>query len=260
MLELQSQLEATQEQMKTMAESHDGLQQAHAKLLAANEEAERARATAEEKTAARLTEIAGMEAKLQRLLFSQKFDLLDMKLLQPEVFKGRQHEPFKPWAKKVKAFLNAKRQGFRKALDWAEVQPAEITSLGGMSWEHGESADEKLHDFLIQLCSDEAQNLIETPLLEGRGFEAWRLLTQRYSPCGGQYELDNMLALLNRKPVKDAVSIPGAISKLENDLLRHERRSGFAMPEQLKVPLLLQMLPRAQADVLKLRYAEGLTD
>ena len=32
------------------------------------------------------------------------------------------------------------------------------------------------------------------------------------------------------------------------------------MPEQLKVPLLLQMLPKAQADVLKLRYAEGLTD
>ena len=87
MLELQTQLEATQEQMRSMAENYDGLQQAHAKLQAANDEAERARATAEEKTAKRLEEIAGMEAKLQRLLFSQKFDLLDMKLLQPGEFK-----------------------------------------------------------------------------------------------------------------------------------------------------------------------------
>ena len=45
-----------------------------------------------------------------------------------------------------------------------------------------------------------------------------------------------MLSLLTRKPVKDAVSIPGAITKLENDLLRHAKRTGFAMPEQLKVP------------------------
>ena len=45
LLELQTQLEATQEQMKTMAESHDELQKAHAKLQEINQETERARAT-----------------------------------------------------------------------------------------------------------------------------------------------------------------------------------------------------------------------
>ena len=85
-------------------------------------------------------------------------------------------------------------------------------------WEHADAADEKLHDFLLQLCGDEAQVLIDTPYLNGRGFEAWRLLNNGYSPCGGQYELDAMLALMQRKPVQNAVQVPGAISKLERDI------------------------------------------
>ena len=40
-----------------------------------------------------------------------------MKTLQPESFKGKQSEAFKPWARQVKAFCNAKKQGFRKALE-----------------------------------------------------------------------------------------------------------------------------------------------
>ena len=75
---------------------------------------------------------------------------------------------------------------------------------------HGRS--EETSAALLQLCDGEAQGLIDTPTLEARGFESWRLLTARYSPCGGQYELDNMLSLLTRKPVKDAVGIPGAAS------------------------------------------------
>ena len=211
-LELQSQLEDTQTQMQTLAENHDLLKKAYDTLESTAAEAERTRALHDAATTARMAEIAASEKKLQGLLFSQKFDLLDMKTLQPETFRGRHHEPFKPWARKVKAFLNAKRTGFRKALEWAEAQPAEIRDLEAISWEHSAAADEKLHDFLLQLCGDEAQGLIDTPLLEARGFESWRLLTARYSPCGGQYELDNMLSLLTRKPVKDAVGIPGAAS------------------------------------------------
>ena len=96
-----------------------------------------------------------------------------------------------PWAV-YKAFCNAKKSGFRKALEWAEVQQSEIGDLSTMMWDQAPAADEKLHDFLLQLCSDEAQNLIDNPRLAGRGFESWRLLTQRYSPCGGQYEGDTI--------------------------------------------------------------------
>ena len=62
----------------------------------------------------RAEEIKASEDKLSRLLFNQKFDLLDMKAMQPEMFKGRRNDAFKPWARKLKAYCNAKRQGFRK--------------------------------------------------------------------------------------------------------------------------------------------------
>ena len=145
-------------------------------------------------------------------------------------------------------------------MEWAEVEIHEIGDLSGANWEHSASADEKLHDFLLQLCGDEAQVLIDTPYLNGRGFEAWRLLNHRYSPCGGQYELDAMLALMQRKPVQNAIQVPGAISKLERDIALYTQRTGKPFPEDWKVPILLQLLPKAQADTLKLRYAEGLTN
>mgnify|MGYP007020036232 CR=1 FL=1 len=59
---------------------------------------------------------------MSKLMFTQKFDLLDLKTMQPEVFKGRRNDAFKPWARKLKSYSNAKRHGFRKALEWAEAQ------------------------------------------------------------------------------------------------------------------------------------------
>ena len=104
---MQAELTATRNQVGQMAQSYDQLRAAHEALRLASDNALNQRAA----------EIAAMEQKLQQLLFNQKFDLLDMKTLQPEVFKGKHTEAFKPWAKKVKAFCNAKKAGFRKALD-----------------------------------------------------------------------------------------------------------------------------------------------
>ena len=57
-------------------------------------------------------------------------------------------EAFKPWQKRMKAFCNSKRTGFRKALEWAEKQDTEIFDVSGSGWDHAEAADPKLHDFL----------------------------------------------------------------------------------------------------------------
>ena len=255
--QLQAELKTTREQLALMASSHDQLRGAHDALRTAHDAL---RTATDNELQRKAAEITASEDKLSRLLFNRKFELLDMKTLQPETFRGRAHEAFKPWARKVKAFCNAKRQGFRKALEWAEKQPHEITDLSVMGWTHAEAANEKLHDFLRQLCGEGAQLLVDTPSLEGRGFEAWRILTQRFSPAGGQYELDAMLALLQRKPATDAAGLPDAIAKLERDVELYERRTDRRFPDEWKVPALLQILPKAQADNLKLRYAEGLTD
>ena len=75
-LELQNQLEATQEQMRTLATNYDGLKEAHQKLKDTNDEAEKNRSAIDAAMQARMDEIANSEAKLQRLLFNQQFEKL----------------------------------------------------------------------------------------------------------------------------------------------------------------------------------------
>ena len=82
----------------------------------------------------RFDEIAALEQKLQATVFKQQFDLLDLKSMHPEKFAGARNEPWRPWARKFKAYCNGRSPGFRAALDWAETQTAEITSLSACPW------------------------------------------------------------------------------------------------------------------------------
>ena len=52
-----------------------------------------------------------------------------------------------------------------------------------MAWEHAQTADAKLADFLATYTSDDALAVVEG--VPGRGFEAWRKLKLRYNPSGG---------------------------------------------------------------------------
>mgnify|MGYP001626931964 FL=1 len=136
MVQLQAEFATQKQQMQLMAQQHDALQNAHLVLRAESDALFRTRQE----------EIAASEKKLERLLFQQKFDLIDAKNLQPEKFKGRRSEAFKPWARKLKAYCNVKRGGFRKALEWAEKQKQEITDLSACPWPDANLADSKLHD------------------------------------------------------------------------------------------------------------------
>ena len=138
---LQNALAQAQQQIATQNTAHETLRSAHDAL---NLAAQNALADKERK-------INEVEANLKNLIFRQQFDLLDSKELKPEAFKGRSTEAFKPWQRKMKAFCNSKRTGFRAALEWAEKQTTEIVDLSAMGWDHGESADPKLHDFLLQM-------------------------------------------------------------------------------------------------------------
>ena len=92
-----------------------------------------------------------------------KLDLVDIKTMQPQVFSGHASESYKPWAKKVKAFCNAPKPVFRKALDWAEMETAPIdeASLGVLSWAPAVTADQKLYDMLVLHLSDDPLILVE---------------------------------------------------------------------------------------------------
>ena len=110
------------------------------------------------------------------------------------------------------------------------------------------------------MLGEDALILVETPDLESRGFEAWRLLVKRYNPSGGQYELDAMMALMSLSAVKDITQLPGAISRFERDVKLYEKRAGRAFPEEFKIPTVLRLLAQCHERELKLKFAMGLTD
>ena len=73
MIQLQNDLAQTRQQMAIMASSHDNLSRAHKALKDQSDALFRQRAD----------EIRASEDKLSKLMFTQKFDLLDLKTMQP---------------------------------------------------------------------------------------------------------------------------------------------------------------------------------
>ena len=153
-------------------------------------------------------QIASLEQRLTATLSKQTFDLLDLKSMKPDRFSGQRNEAWKPWARKFKAYCNAKSQGFRSALEWSELQTAALTNFNSCPWAQALAADSKLHDFLCATLGGEAGLLAETPGLEGQGFEVWRRLSQKYAPTVGQFEIDSLVLHLNSKPATDLASLP----------------------------------------------------
>ena len=64
-----------------------------------------------------------------------RLEPLDVKSMLPKVFKGSADESYKQWAKKVKAYCNSRKDGFRKALEWAEAEtvPVDENSLTALA-------------------------------------------------------------------------------------------------------------------------------
>ena len=57
--------------------------------------------------------------------------LIDVKTMHPGTFAGKASESFKNWSKKLKAFCNGRKDGFRLALETAEreTQPIDQDTL-----------------------------------------------------------------------------------------------------------------------------------
>ena len=209
------------------------------------------------------TRIVTMQAEItafRGIPSSEKIQLIDLKTYQPDTFGGTISELYKPWAKKAKAYCNAKCQGFRKAMEWAEARMMSIGSdpssvLSQLNWEQAETADAKLYDFLCTITTGEALIIVEGT--KDQGFDAWRLLHKRYAPTGGRHELERMTHLLHRKQCSSLAAVPAAADKLERDIRAYEDRGDVAFPEEWEIPLLLQMLPESHKKELEMKFTLG---
>ena len=115
---------------------------------------------------------------------------------------GGDKKGYRPWTKKVQAFCNTKKSGFRKALLWAAKVKEPITqqNLVDTQWDHIDAANTKLYDLLVQICSGEALTKIETTPGEEAGFEAWRRLARLCEPTSRLTRIDRLNMITHTTP------------------------------------------------------------
>ena len=175
----------------------------------------------------------------------ERFELVDTKNMSPAIYSGTRAENFKVWAKKIKAYTNAKLPGYRKALECAEKQPKETPidagTIASWNWKSGAAADSKLHDMLLLVTGGEAQGIVEA--VPGEGFEAWRLINVRFNTIGELYTYDKMNAMMHQTACKHISAMPASIAAFEKDLKIFRERTNTDFPEVLKLPILIQMIP-----------------
>ena len=102
--------------------------------------------------------------------------------MDPKIFSGNTDEDYTKWAKRVKAYCNTQKAGFRRAPEWAEEQTEQIDAddMTMNNRADAEVADGKLRDLLIMATADDALVIVEA--CPDHGFEAWRRLKHRFNP------------------------------------------------------------------------------
>ena len=111
---------------------------------------------------------------------------------------------------------------------------------------------------MVLQCRGDALVIVEH--YDGQGFESWRQLSRRFSPSGGQYELDMMSRLMSPKKATKLQELPGAILRFERDIRTYESRTGRRFPEEWKSPTFLRILPDCHREELVRRFQMGTRD
>ena len=62
--------------------------------------------------------IAQNQANGNNQIDSNRFDIIDFKSIAPTSFHGKREESGKQWSRRFCTYLNAKKEGFRMALEW----------------------------------------------------------------------------------------------------------------------------------------------
>ena len=101
-----------------------------------------------------------------------------------------------------------------------------------------------LFEFLGQTLGGHAALVADTPGLEDRGFEVWRLLHEQYAPVGANYETDMLQALMSRKPTSNMTTRADALTQYEHDWRKYEVETGDRLAEKVKAAALLKVFPR----------------
>ena len=165
---------------------------------------------------------------------------------------------YRPWTKKVQAFCNTKRPGFREALIWASKLTDAISqaNLTATNWEHIDAANTKLYDMLAQVCTGDALTEVETTPGKEQGFEAWRRISRMCEPSSRLTRIDRLNLITHTSPCSNMKDMLSKVEVWEQAWLRYETDHEATLDPDLKLGALMKMLPAKELDVVKLKYVE----
>lgn len=253
-VELRNRLVAQETLIGQASNQHAELQQRIALSEQQNQKLAEALDESSKRTEAAVMELNSKLADARCSGRGDKQRLINSRDMKCSIFTGK--EPYKPWAKKLKAYCNGLVSGFRQALEWAEKQTTAIdqTELLSTNWQWITEADQELYDLLVMTTSEDAATIVE--LSTNHGFEAWRTLYRRMDPVGEDYEFEAAESLMTRDRCKDIVDLPAAIERWQRDLNLYQERTGEKMPERWSVPVLFRMIPLKNYQEVKLRWRQ----
>ena len=116
----------------------------------------------------------------------------------------------------------------------------------------------EIHTFLIAKSDGDAAEIVEGTT-GCHGAEAWRRLANHYDPMTDTRNLADRLLVMTPVRAKNLAGLPAAVTKWENQLRQHTARTGDALPDSLKVPLLLRTCPKDIEEELTLRMDSNVT-
>ena len=114
MIALQQEMQQTRAQLAMVSSRFDQLATAHTALQQSHDAL---RSDSDRVLGERNDQIKELERSIGSLLRKQHCDLIDLKAMKPTTFKGERSEKWRPWARRTKAYCNAKHPGFRAALE-----------------------------------------------------------------------------------------------------------------------------------------------
>ncbi len=148
-----------------------------------------------------------------------------------------------------------------KYVNWVTASMPEMLELFGQLERNNEEiiTDEKYREFLLEtpqvasfsaqlratlvsLCVAEPLNVVlNTPVSPQAGLESMRRLNQRYDPVGPLSSKLILQKLMSTKPV-GSTELRSSLEQTEKSFLEYEQRSGNALPEDMQLVVVEQLL------------------
>ena len=169
--------------------------------------------------------------------------LVEPKTLMPDPF-GKKNVPSRrTWSNFARDFVGVVHATLKQAMKAAEnqKQPISVTHLQH-EFNVTNEIDQELQHFLISSTEGQALEIVRGAEREP-GLEQWRRLAALCDPSAAGRSLDDSRQILSPPKAVQIDDLSHTIQAWENLEQRHRERTGYQLPEDMRLAVLLSMCP-----------------